>query len=535
MAKADRLPPPADPRRLLARISSTPQLASVVPRLPAEVLHGVIQVCGLEDSAELLALATAEQLSAVADLDLWRPDRPGGEERFDPVRFTAWLEALAELDAVRAAETVARMDPALVAAGLAPHIRVFDVAAAMPAWTEDSEAATDARGLVRELGGYRVVARRSDAWDAIVAVLVALADVNADGFHRVMRGCRQLSNAGFEIDGLDDLLAAGDQVVFDLAVDREDRREARGYVSPAQARAFLTASRELRLDTVAVPPQHPIVTAHHCEIERAHESSLTPQPDTVERPDPNSTDQADAGVAAMIDALVDAGALPERPRALLTGADSESPRFFRLVKHLQFLHERDPLAHSSGSQDLAFLANVLVAGCSLQGRPFAPREASEAVAAICNLGLEKWPEQWREQQPDLTIVFQVGLAVLHRDVVMRAAADLHDAIAAFNCSDRETQFGLHALQRALTIHLRTGTPWGARDSMEVLAILDTPTWAALLGLVAEFPVMLANVSAAGSARPLLSFDPSAFEFVADAAALECVRRFLARMPDALAR
>src|SRR5262245_58393030 len=69
-------------RGLLERILETPHLAHVVPRLPPELLHRVIQTCGLEDCADLVALATPEQLVRVFDLDLWRSARPGLDEQF---------------------------------------------------------------------------------------------------------------------------------------------------------------------------------------------------------------------------------------------------------------------------------------------------------------------------------------------------------------------------------------------------------------------------------------------------------------------
>ena len=90
-----------DTRRLLDRILDTPHLAHAVPRLPAEVLHRVIQSCGLEDCGELVALATPGQLAAVFDLDLWRHAQPGLDEQFGRRRFGVWLEALMESGATR--------------------------------------------------------------------------------------------------------------------------------------------------------------------------------------------------------------------------------------------------------------------------------------------------------------------------------------------------------------------------------------------------------------------------------------------------
>ena len=71
----------------LQRILDSPHLAKAVARLQPELLHRVIQKVGLEDAAELVALATPEQLSRVFDLDLWQAARPGVEEQFDAARF----------------------------------------------------------------------------------------------------------------------------------------------------------------------------------------------------------------------------------------------------------------------------------------------------------------------------------------------------------------------------------------------------------------------------------------------------------------
>src|SRR5690349_19005686 len=86
--------PIQDPRPLLVRILDIPHLGHVVPRLPSELLHRVIQSCGLEDCGEIVALATPGQLSAVFDLDLWRPPQPGLDDQFDADRFGLWLEVL---------------------------------------------------------------------------------------------------------------------------------------------------------------------------------------------------------------------------------------------------------------------------------------------------------------------------------------------------------------------------------------------------------------------------------------------------------
>src|SRR5262245_48257895 len=237
-----------DPGRLVDRLLDVPQLARVIPQLQPELLHQIVERCGLEDCGELVALATPAQLKRVFDLDLWRSPTPGADEHFDAARFGLWLELLVDAGAEIAAERLSQMGLDLVAAGIGRHACVFDRGAVTPYRTLDGEEMTPIRRLGDRLrcdiGGYVVVADRSDSWDAIVAALFALAADHQDAFAEVMEGCVELSSAKPEVDGLDDLLDADEQATFDVAFDREQRQEKQGYVTPAQARAFLQMSRE---------------------------------------------------------------------------------------------------------------------------------------------------------------------------------------------------------------------------------------------------------------------------------------------------
>jgi hypothetical protein len=161
----------------------------------------------------------------VFDLDLWRRGQPGLDETLDADRFGVWLDVLMESGAAVAAEKLMGVDADLMIAALAQHMRVFD------------RAAVARTGF--EIGNYLVEPTRSASWDAIVALLLHLDAEQHDYFNRVMRGCRRLSNAGFEADGLHDLLGDAGQALFNLASGREQRRDKQGYVAPAQARAFL--------------------------------------------------------------------------------------------------------------------------------------------------------------------------------------------------------------------------------------------------------------------------------------------------------
>ena len=533
----------------LDRILNTQHIEHVVPRLQPDLLHRVIQVYGLEDCGELVALATSEQLSRIFDLDLWRAARPGQDDQFDAERFGLWLEVLLESGATAAAQKLAGIDADLVGAGLAQHMLVYDRAAVTPYETLDGELVDVVRavddGLSAELAGYVLTAKRSDSWEAIIEVLMALSAGHPVYFSRVMSECRTLSNSGFEVDGLHDILGDGEQVMFDLAVDREGRREKQGYVTPGQARAFLQMARQIRLGDVAPPPANPIARAYFRSIDNTtmadvHEESGLLQGGSKALPVSEDTIKA---VDAVFDVLLDARILAQPPRALLGGSGDQPVRFSRMQTHMQFVLDNDEIAYSTRSEELVYLANTLMAGCSIQARPFTAQESFDAAVAVCNLGLENWPIRWLPAEAiapsesflvdhDLVSVFQVGWTVLYNDVSMYAAKQLIGVLMRMRCDDREIQAGLDALRIKMARHWRAGAPWRARDALDVIATLDMPAWAALLALIDECPVLHAGVGASRNSR-VLSVNVSDFEFISENSQIASVREFMQSLPETL--
>jgi hypothetical protein len=531
--------------RLLDRILDTPQLARVVPQLQPEVLHRLIQHCGLEDCGELLALVTPGQLTRLFDLDLWHAAAPGSDEQFDADRFGAWLEVMVDAGVSWAAATLAEMDVDLLVAGFAEHVRVFDYAAVAPFITIDgdvSPGASFADGVRSEIGGYVVIAKRADCWDAITAVLNALAGTHGAVFDRVMRGCCRLSNSRPEIDGLDDLMTANEQAMFDVALDREARGDVKGYVTPAQARAFLQMSRRIDLRQVEVPPRDPVTAAYFRNVDArttpARGGGSPPPLDVAQR----GIQDSPGAVTAIVEMLQDAGVIPRPTRALLeTAGPADAPRLARIRAELDLAHERDPEAYASRSAELAYLANVITAGVTIQARPVRADEASDAVMAICNLGLENWPARWRPREAmreallidhDLVSVFQVGWTVLHEDVCMSVADQLVDVLTSLQCIDDDIHNGVETLRRTLIRHSRSGAPWEARPALDVLSTLDAPAWAALLGLIDQLPTMHAALGATLTGATS-RIEASAFAFISENAQIQQVREFMRMLPDRL--
>ncbi len=544
-ARRDR----TDGRHLLDRILNTPRLEQVVPRLQPDLLHRLIQNCGLEDCGELVALATPEQLTHIFDLDLWHASRPSLDEQFNAARFGLWLEVLVEIGAAVAAHKLVGMDVGLVVTGLAQHILVFDRAAVMPYETLDGEQVDLSHaiddGLTSEVGGYVLVARRADSWEAIVDALMALDTGHPDYFHQVMGKCRSLSDSGRELDGLDDLLAESDQAMFDMAVDREGRREKQGYVTPAQARAFLQMSRQLRLGSAVGPPANPLARAYFRDLDEGTEVDIHSESRLLAAGTetlPASEDNAD-DVAAVFNVLLEAGIIEQSPRALLGRPEGQSSRLGRIQTHMQFVLDRDPEVYLTRSEELAYLANTLIAGCSIQARSFTAQEASDAAVAVCNLGMENWPPHWLPVnvtalpgdflvEHDLISVFQVGWAILYRNISLYAAEQLMGVLTLMQCADREIQAGLDTLHIEMAKYWQAGTPWRAQEALDIIALLDQQAWAVLVALIDECPVLHASLAVPKGSRPFAT-RVSDFEFISENSQIMLVREFMQSLAETL--
>jgi len=280
-------------------------------------------------------------------------------------------------------------------------------------------------------------------------------------------------------------------------------------------------------------------------------------------------------IAAVIGLLTEAGMVPERPRALLEAAAAD-PRAARLARLRQLMacgRDRDEAAYLTRSRELAFLGNALLAGCSVQSRPFTPPEASDAAASICNLGLEYWPARWpsvtlqdpssprahstanhlrqgsagqaatpRDTFPpdsflidhDLVAAFTVGWSVLHQDVSVFVAHQLVSMLDDLRCVDDDIQRGFVTLRRKLAQQRDAGTPWLARDAADVLAMLDMTAWVSVRGLLDECPVLPAALTAIleGRTTPV---SPTAFDFISTAAQIGDIRTFMRKLPNILSR
>ena len=497
------------------------RLAELAPKLRPELLHRVIGAYGLEDCVDLVAQATPAQLSHLFDLDLWRPARPGLDEHFDAARFGLWIEVLAEAGAEVAAAKLAEMPLRQIVAGLAHHVRVFDHSAVAAYETTDgtridySRPVRDRVGC--EIGGYHVAATREEAWDAIVAVLVSLDTHHPDRFVELMRAVRARSHSRREDDGLHSLLENREQMMFDLADERDRRRRERGFASPADARAFLADVENGEARNAWRRIQSRVTTLAR--------SSLR-----LNRKRPRWFRQRRRSKLRKFS--------PRRalrrctaPRALLESGEAQPAT--RIQRCMRLVFDRDQVAYGERNFELAYLANVLMSGCSIQGRPFSAKEAADASVAICNLGLEQLPDAPAYLiGHDLIGAFQLGWSMLYEQACVFAAKALVDGLAQVRLADADDQSALNLLRIRLIREIKNGTPWRAADGLDVLTSIDMPAWAALVALIAECPVIHGGLIASID-RGVHSVDPNAFDFISTPDQLRLIRSFLSALPAIL--
>jgi hypothetical protein len=455
-----------------------------------------------------------------------------------------------------AARVVASIDEGLAIAGLSRYVRVFDPGVLPSAASSDDGlegfAKSSSGSLECDVGGYVVRARTAHAWDAIAGLLVALAEARPDCFHALMQGCRRLSDSRPEADGFCELMLAPEQLLHDVSVDRERRRSRQGYITAGDARAFLQSARQPR------PPRpdgsssiNPIAAACLRELDDAAQSDRQ----SARPAEPSAGSSSDPGVSESIDAAVDL--LPARlgsagRRALPGRVAHDGTRLTPLQPLMERVYDTDHAAHAARSQELAFLANALLGGCSVHDRAFTAEEAWNAAAGICNLGLEAWPARWPGAaggtarrtavtpalpatfliDHDFVTAFEAGWRLLHEDVSLLVAGRLIETLANVRSVDTETQRDLYVLRRELQRHRDAGAPWRAREALDALAILDMPTWACVLGLLSECPVLPAALTAILDRLPG-PVSATAFTCFSSRGQIRNVHEFAERLPDVL--
>ncbi|HEY3356978.1 MAG TPA: DUF6178 family protein [Polyangia bacterium] len=488
------------PLQLLGRLLDDPTLVTTVQGLAPRTLGALVNAIGLADAGEIVALATTEQLQRVFDEDLWRSARPGQDETFDPERFALWLEIMLEAGEELTARKLVELPEDLVTLALHRHVLVINIdelAVEMSGYEQDDDVLTMTEKaldscLYHEIAEHRIISRRPDGWDAIVAVLTALDRDHHDYLQRLLERCCYVSSEWIEDNGgLYSVLTSEEMLETDAAADREDRRAREGFIAPSAAASFLSLARVTPLEELEkARVSDPVTRAYF----RSYQPAVAAAPAGARRPAPPAPPAMTAAVLGEL--LKDE--LPDEARAtLLLGGRAGAADPAALFRGaLEELRAADADLAAPRMQELSYLANVLVAGCSFGGRRFRAVEAVEAVVCACNLGLEHLlrPAGPRRAAEDARAVlardgadklFRVGWHLLFRDVVLPAGRALAQLLAR-----RATSADLGRVAAAVRAAVDAGTPWTARGRLPAVAgVLDAPTLAAVTGLLGECPAL----------------------------------------------
>jgi hypothetical protein len=418
----------ATTRSLLSAIVELPDLAGTIRALPPRTFAALVREVGVEDAGEVVALATTEQLVQAFDEDLFVSDRAGERESLDVGRFVVWLEVLLEAGDDVAADRIAELDEDFVAHALGGVLLVLDEDALRERLDEGDE--DEARqvdkslesALTEELDGYVLLAKRHDGWDAVLALVLALDRDHRALLVRVLDRLARVGSAALDdLEELSTVLSEGESLAEDAEAAREERRSEQGYVEPRAARAFLSLARRPPPGEGRPTERDPLTRAFLREVDRRR---------PVAAPGPAAQAALHALPPAVLRELDDAGS--GGGSLALGGSPSEATALGAFTEALRELGRDEPGVFGERLEELAYLANVLVAGHARDGARLRPKDAADAALATVCYGaiLELRAEQPKRKAPPTAHELAEVLRTRAADLLFRAASGALAAGAA---------------------------------------------------------------------------------------------------------
>ncbi|MBU0991149.1 MAG: hypothetical protein KJ737_01540 [Proteobacteria bacterium] len=538
---------PKQPHELLNHILDHPDLPDIIQHLDAGVLIKLIRHIGLEDSAQIVSLASTDQLKGIFDEDLWHSKTPGQAEAFDSERFGLWLEVMLESGTTFTASKILELDEGLVTLGLCRLVLVVgidDLAMRLrDEWKPDSDDILEnvlGSALSQSFDSYLVLSKNDTTWDAVCAILMELNELDYDFLMRLLGRCRQTSGECIEDNGgLFNVLTEDEMLEEDVAADREERKEGKGFVTPTSAAAFLSQARSDPLKKIiATPKMAPAARAYF----KAAEAEL--KPDLPSRTGDKPSDHIDSEsinikVVRFIQTLQNAEVLPASDYKMIDHDDAGPwDHHLPLAKAMDHINQTDPDLYTQLLTELYYLSNTLIAGCGFQERIFQPKEAAEAAFSVCNLGSEilpktdTGPEDNMPAEPltkilktyRLVKLFQVGWKILFDNVVLYTAKRVLEFFNILKDKQMDPHQVHEIIQAAYMLHacISSGRPWEFSNQMDYLQIfLGGETTMAITGLLQEYPTLTKGICNMGGHRES--------PFIWSKSHIQTIRHFLAKV------
>ncbi len=417
------------PHQLLKTLTDSAALPAFVRQLPAPVLKRLVDYVGVRDAGELVALTTTTQLRELFEESLWENLTPGKSETLQSGRFVEWLDVLLETGVAAAAERLVELGETFVVLQLEALIKVIAMStavthrAALPCSCSFCVLIEQGE-LAAVFDDYLVSPLHDDEWEPIHILLVELDGANPDFLARVLaRCCHEATVLGFADDGA--------AFLADQTYEREQRREAKGFVTPVIAASFLAAARGASLDELCAQTAYDALTEaclNRTGAPSGTAAGVVPDDDRSKAEEEGSGPPPPAAELRELEAALIAAELVGEPHQLrLTAPQRQHTTSGELQSLLDRLQLMDPHAFSQRLNEVVFLANVLMAGSWYQGGRFTQHEAAQAALACANLGMEYMLTYAQRDQPrDVVIngsletvpgvvrLFQVGWQVLQR-------------------------------------------------------------------------------------------------------------------------
>lgn len=419
---------------LLLRILERPGLIQAVRALPGATLGAIIDRIGLEDAGELVALASREQLERIFDDDLWRAEQAGGDETFQPERFALWLRVMQEAGDEAVVRRLCELPVDLVALGVHRLVLVMDAALIEEQLSPGDELAEQLERALDDAAfdeweELRLIARDPDAWEDVWSALVLLDRDHHDRLRAILERCCEMSMEYISGQGgLFQVLTADEMLESDVAASREDRRVAEGFVSPADARAFLELAR--RENSGGGDARDPITRAYFRGLAALPPSTTAPRAGarragTAPSPPRERVERAaaPADLRELETLLREADVIPPQAGGLLLaplggeGADAARPQGVAPLfeRAMSDLRQRAPDCFADRLREVGYLVNVWMAGGVHDGRRPRPVEALEKVLTTCDAGMRaRLGDRAPTQDDAVAVLVQSSADVLFR-------------------------------------------------------------------------------------------------------------------------
>lgn len=372
---------------LIERLIASPDVVRTVRSLNEQAFSALVRHIGVEDAGEIVAMATTSQLVAAFDEDLFVANAPGQREALDRHRFALWLEVLLEAGDEAAARRVTELSEDFVVHALSQMLLVLDQDAlfARMAW-DDSEAprlvdkALES-SLTESIDGYLLVARVSEGWDAVMSLILALDRDHRRLLERILDRCANLErDLVYDFEALYDVLSSTEALAEDVEAEREERRFQVGHVEPRGARGFLALAK--------IPPEELEYTGRDATTNSYFRTRERERKKAAKRRPAVATSLQGEVADALAEDLPRVLAALESSQGAMAIDESASGGEVNLIECLRGLAESEPDVFDQRMEEIAYLANTLLAGADLEGRRMRPAEAGDAALATTALGLE---------------------------------------------------------------------------------------------------------------------------------------------------